>query len=220
MIFPRDSIAANHSLIPNCLTARQLVRNLPMNRLLVVLSMLVAFGCSNKPIDKARPTSKNAKPQLPHKNKPPQLAASAVTKKTLSIGQKTVVQSDSSIGRFRIVFEDDTDSGYMYALDTEIAGNPIVDTLHIYNVQSITVGDAPSELHIIWSGDGMKAALFIDSYPHAIYNFSDGIGCCRSGFPPPADKSKTHEWDESQMTHFFAKGVKRQAPGQKADNTQ
>lgn len=132
------------------------------------------------------------------------LVASAVTKEMLSVGVETVVQCDSSIGRYQAVFEDDGETGYFYALDTEKADNPILDALHIYNVQSVADKDEPSELHLIWFGDGMKAALFINSYPHAIYNFADAVGCCRTGFPPPADASKTHEWDESQMAHFFA----------------
>ena len=94
---------------------------------------------------------------------------------------------------------------YFYALDTEKADNPIVDALHIYNVQDVSDRDEPLELHILWSVDGNKAALFINSYPHAVYNFADGAGCCRTGFPPPVDPSATHEWDESQMNHFHAK---------------
>lgn len=135
---------------------------------------------------------------------PPRLTASAVTKQTLNVGVPCVVQSDSPISRYQAVFEDDGDTGYFYALDIEKADNPIVDALHIYNVQSVIDKDKPSQMHIIWSLDATKAALFINSYPHAIYNFADGIGCCRTGFPPPADASKTHEWDESQMACFFA----------------
>lgn len=136
---------------------------------------------------------------------PRRLAASAVTKDLLLVGVETVVQSDSPIGRYRAVFEDDGQTGYFYALDADAADNPIVSALHIYNVQSVTDKDKPSELHIVWSVDGMKAALFINSYPHAVYNFAAGVGCCRTGFPPPADASTTHEWNESQMAHFFIK---------------
>ncbi len=135
---------------------------------------------------------------------PPRLVASAITKETLNVGIACVVQSHAPIGRYQAVFEDDGDTGYFYALDTEKADNPIVDALHIYNVQSVTDRDKPSVLHVIWSADATKVALFINSFPHAIYNFADGNGCCRTGFPPPADASKTHQWDESQMAFFFA----------------
>ena len=135
---------------------------------------------------------------------PPRLAASAVTKETLSVGVASVVQADSSIGRYQAVFEDDGSTGYFYALDTKEADNPIIDALHIYDVESVKDKDEPSEVHIIWSTDGMKVALFINSYPHAVYNFTDEVGCCRTGFPPPDDESASHDWDEAQMAHFFA----------------
>lgn len=135
---------------------------------------------------------------------PPRLVASAVTRDSLEVGAKTVIQSDSPIGRFQAVFEDDGGTGYLYALDTNMSDSPIVDALHIYNVQDVSDRDQPSELYIVWSVDGMKVALFINSYPHAIYNFSDNAGCCRTGFPPPANTSTSHDWDETQMAHFHA----------------
>jgi hypothetical protein len=134
---------------------------------------------------------------------PPRLAASSVTKEMLHVGVGCVIQSPSPIGRYEAVFEDDGDTGYFYALDLEKENNPIVDALHIYNVKSVTDRDKPSQLHIIWSVDGMKAALFINSYPHAIYNFAENSGCCRTGFPPPFDPTDSHEWNESQLEHFF-----------------
>ncbi len=173
-----------------------------MPRRLIILAAVFAIGCSNEQTEETRLSSQYTQ-RSGTDDMPPRLAASAVTKEELSVGVETVVQSDSLIGRYQTVFEDDGETGYFYALDTEKADNPIVDALHIYNVQSVTDKDKPSELHIIWSGDGMKAALFINSYPHAIYNFADGVGCCRTDFPPPADASTTHEWDESQMAHFF-----------------
>jgi hypothetical protein len=136
---------------------------------------------------------------------PPRLAASAVTKETLNVGVESVIRSDSPIGRYQAVFEDDGSTGYFYALDAEKADNPIINALHIYNVESVTDKDEPSQLHIIWSVDGAKVALFINSYPHAVYNFADGVGCCRTGFPPPLGSAGSHEWDESQMAHFHAK---------------
>lgn len=133
------------------------------------------------------------------------LVASAVTKETLHVGRAIVIKSVSSIGRYQAVFEDDGDTGYFYALDTSRSGNPIVDALHIYNAQSVVDRDKPSQLHIVWSVDGLKAALFLNSYPHAVYNFEERRGCCRTGFPPVAPGSNgPHDWDESQMKHFHA----------------
>ncbi|KAA1257167.1 hypothetical protein LF1_55670 [Rubripirellula obstinata] len=134
----------------------------------------------------------------------PKLTASHVTKDTLRVGSKTMVESASPIGRFQCVFEDDTETGYFYALDMDRAGNPIVDALHIYNVKDVTDRDTPSTLHILWSPDANRAAIFINSYPHAIFDFSGGVGCCRTGFPEPASGSGSHDWDESLLAPFFA----------------
>jgi hypothetical protein len=173
-----------------------------MNRCVAILALLVVVGCG---VESPEANSSRSPSTAGADHMPPRLAASGVTKETLNVGVETVVQSDSPVGRYQTVFEDDGDTGYFYALDTEKADNPIIDALHVYNVQSVTDRDRPSQLHIVWSVDGKKAALFINSYPHAVYNFMDGVGCCRTGFPPPADPSASHKWDESQMKHFHAK---------------
>jgi hypothetical protein len=36
------------------------------------------------------------------------------------------------------VFEDDGRTGYFYALDESLEGNPILDAVHIYNVEDIS----------------------------------------------------------------------------------
>lgn len=128
------------------------------------------------------------------------LVVSAVTDQMVKVGEPIVVQSDSPIGRYQAVFEDDGETGYFYALDTSRSDNPIVDALHIYNVKDVTDRDKPSQLHIVWSADGRKTALFLNSYPHAVYDFENGRGCCRTGFPPAATGS--HDWDEAAMEHF------------------
>jgi hypothetical protein len=136
---------------------------------------------------------------------PKQLVASAVTRDTVRVGEAIVVQSDSSIGRYRAVFEDDGQTGYFYALDMTRPDNPIVDALHVYDVQRVTDRDRPCQLHILWSADGLKTVLFLNSYPHAIYNFEAQRGCCRTGFPPAAlPGGASHDWDDSEMEHFHA----------------
>jgi hypothetical protein len=136
---------------------------------------------------------------------PKKLVASAVTKETLRVGEALVLPSSSPLGRYQAVFEDDGATGYFYALDTTRPGNPIVDALHIYNVEAVADRDQPSQLHIVWSADGLKAALFINSYPHAVYNFEAQRGCCRTGFPPAGIQSgASHDWDDAEMEHFQA----------------
>lgn len=173
-----------------------------MKQHLPILALLIVVDCNGGTTSDSQ--SQHESQTSRDDQMPPRLAASVVTKETLKVGEESVVQSDSPIGRYQVVFEDDGSTGYFYALDTEKTDKPIIDALHIYNVASVTDKDQPSELHIIWSGDGMKTALFINSFPHAIFNFSNGAGCCRTGFPPPAVKTASHNWDESQMAHFFA----------------
>jgi hypothetical protein len=51
---------------------------------------------------------------------------------------------------------------------------------------------------LVWSSDGLKAALLVNNYPHAIFDFEVRRGYCRTGFPP-ADPKWTdfdHSWDD------------------------
>ena len=122
---------------------------------------------------------------------------------TINVGKETVIESASPTSDFAVVFEDDCDTGYFYGINKKKA-NPILDALHIYDVKSVTDKDIPSQLVIIWSSDGLKAALLLNQYPHAVFDFQAKRGYCRSNFPPP-DKSWTkysHEWDDRTRELF------------------
>lgn len=137
---------------------------------------------------------------------PRQLVASAVTKDTIRVGEERVVESGSPVGRYRAVFEDDGKTGYFYALDTARPGNPIVDALHVYDAARVADRERACQLPIVWSADGLKAALFLNSYPHAVYNFEGQRGCCRTGFPPAAIfGGGSHAWDDAEMEHFHSR---------------
>jgi hypothetical protein len=96
---------------------------------------------------------------------------------------------DSPAGKYAAVFEDDGDTGYLYAYDIakHQAGveDPIYDAMHIYNVRNIADRHPPSKLQIGWSRDGLKAILIINGYGHAVFDFAAKRGYCRTGFPPP-----------------------------------
>lgn len=103
--------------------------------------------------------------------------------------------------RYETVFEDDGQTGYFYALDTEKPDNPICDAVNIYIVKNVTDRAKPSTVQIIWSGDGLKSALVINDYPHAVFDFADHRGYSRTDFPPP-DPHWTkygHEWHDSAI---------------------
>lgn len=131
---------------------------------------------------------------------PPEAVAEAM----LIVGEPLTVEGPSPSSNFGIVFEDDGETGYLYGLDFSREENPILDALCIYNVEAVADRDKPSKVQLIWSSDGLKAALLINRYPHAVLDFEARRGYCRTGFPP-ADPKWTkfdHSWDDSAIELF------------------
>lgn len=102
-------------------------------------------------------------------------------------GEDTFVECTSSENNYGVVFEDDTDTGYFYAIELEPAtgGQRILDALHIYNIEDIPEEEKDGIIKIIWSTDWLRCALIIDSYCHAVFDFEHQGGYCRNEFPPP-----------------------------------
>ena len=102
------------------------------------------------------------------------------------------------------MFEDDGETGYFYGLDLSRKKQPIVDARHIYNVADVTDRDVPSVVQIAWSADSLKAALFINKYPHAVIDFAARRSYCRTAFPPPSRKWSEHDalWDDTAVDLF------------------
>ena len=95
---------------------------------------------------------------------------------TIWIGHETLVASKSPITEYGVFFEDDGETGYFYGLDTSRKeGKQILDALHIYNVRSVIDREKPSRMQIAWSEDGLKAALYINGYAHAVFDFADKV---------------------------------------------
>ncbi|WP_426576155.1 DUF2251 domain-containing protein [Xenorhabdus stockiae] len=123
----------------------------------------------------------------------------------LIVGEAQVIESLSPEGSFAAVFEDDGETGYFYALDETVDGNPIQDALHIYNAEEISDGHIPSDVKIGWSEDSRKCVLLINGYPHGVFNFDTKNGYCRSDFPPPINQEWSisgHEWNDA-VDNFF-----------------
>jgi hypothetical protein len=87
----------------------------------------------------------------------------------LIVGEEQVIKSWQ--GMLAAVFEDDGRTGYFYALDESLEGNPILDAVHIYNVEDISDAHIPSDVKIGWSEDCQKCVLLINGYPHAAFDF-------------------------------------------------
>ena len=107
----------------------------------------------------------------------------SVTQYTLHVGTAALLQGDSPSHKRSAFFEDDGETGYLYAVDPERADNSILDAVHIYNVADVDDRQSPSMLSIVWSADGSKCALLINDYPHAIFDFISKRGYCRTNFP-------------------------------------
>jgi len=123
---------------------------------------------------------------------------------TIEIGTAIQVDSGSPTGPYAAFFEDDGTTGYFYGLDQAREGNPIVDALHIYNVAQVTDKHIPSLIQIVWSSDGLKTALLINDFPHAVFDFEGRRAYCRTGFPPADGEWSNygHDWDDRAMELF------------------
>jgi hypothetical protein len=102
-------------------------------------------------------------------------------------GEDTFVDSVSSENNYAVVFEDDTESGYFYALemDKDSGEQKILDAVHIYNVESLEDEQKPGVLKIIWSRNWLACALVINNRCQAVFDFKNQGGYNRNGFPPP-----------------------------------
>lgn len=120
-------------------------------------------------------------------------------------GDSTWIACDAPIGRFSAVFEDDGETAYFYAVE-RVGGDPrILDAVHVYNVRRVTDREQTSELEIRWTPDGRHAALYINHFAHAVFDFAARCGCCRTGFPPPAStgwSTDGHAWRDDALAPF------------------
>ncbi|MBK1832379.1 DUF2251 domain-containing protein [Verrucomicrobiaceae bacterium R5-34] len=119
-------------------------------------------------------------------------------------GQEKVIESDIPSRAHGVVFEDDGETGYFYARDYSNTDQLFCDALHIYSVEDVVDREIPSDLMILWSPDYSKAALLINSYPHAVFDFNTQCGYSRDNFPEPdPDSGWSHMvWSDSLRGSF------------------
>jgi hypothetical protein len=112
-----------------------------------------------------------------------------LNEQTYIAGEGVFMESSASENNFAVVFEDDSDSGYFYALEIDKKTNDqkILDAVHIYDVENIAEEARTSYAKIIWSKDWLKCALIINAYCHAVFDFENQGGYNRNEFPPPND---------------------------------
>jgi hypothetical protein len=128
-----------------------------------------------------------------------------LTIETLNVGQETVIESCPDTTANAVIFEDDGETGYFYAVERLGDGKvKILDAVHIYNVENVTGKFKPSEVKIYWTDDLTKSALLINGYYHAIIDFKNQKGLCRTGFPPPSKNWPSGErtLTENEVNNF------------------
>jgi hypothetical protein len=97
-------------------------------------------------------------------------------------GEDLFIESVSPENAFGVVFEDDGETAYFYAVerDQEGTGLQVLDALHIHE----GAGE-PAKLQIVWSHDWLKCALVIDGQCHALFDFEAHGGYNINEFPAP-----------------------------------
>jgi hypothetical protein len=111
---------------------------------------------------------------------------------TWTPGEDLFLESHSPENPFGVVFEDDGETAYFYAVekDKEGAGLRILDALHIHDNEREGGNDGEAgagsrKLQVVWSRDWMKCALVIDGFCHAVFDFEAHGGYNLDEFPPP-----------------------------------
>ncbi|TPG62278.1 DUF2251 domain-containing protein [Hymenobacter nivis] len=120
-----------------------------------------------------------------------------------TVGTETFLDSTVSKGSVGVVFEDDGDTGYLYAVapGAEIT---ILDALHVYDVASVTDRHIPVKAQLFWTVEETAAALVINGHCHALYDFQRRAGFCRSAFPPaPHGQVPKRELTDELVEQYF-----------------
>ena len=104
------------------------------------------------------------------------------TEEALHVGQTTSIDSEADNGNC-VVFQDNGETGYFYAIDKVNGVLVVLDALHIYNVKDVVNTDEQCLVKILWTEDHSIAILSINNYYHAVFDFRNKAGYCRTGFP-------------------------------------
>jgi len=118
--------------------------------------------------------------------------------------------SDAPVGSHSVVFEDDGETGYFYAVERRGTDVEILDAVQIYVVRNVADREIPSEFEVVWADGGQQAALYVNAFPHAVFDFQARRGYSRTGFPPPPQtgwSSEGHAWDDDALRPFRQAGA-------------
>lgn len=126
----------------------------------------------------------------------------------LVVGEPSLCISESHCGGNLVAFEDDGFRGVFYActrvaLGSTMASMRILDALHIYEVEYVAERRKAYRVRIAWSEDGSSAALLIDDFVQAVFDYSGRRAGCRTGRPPARTEfTDSHLWRDDLLAPF------------------
>jgi hypothetical protein len=115
------------------------------------------------------------------------MGASDLAQRHFQPGSGETLESSSPTRAWMSVFEDDGQTGYLYALDRERShANKIVDAVQIYTTtENYGDDDRPWLVaKVVWSPDGDRSALEIDGRMLAAIDFANRVTYSLGEFPP------------------------------------
>ena len=116
----------------------------------------------------------------------------------------TLLDSTAAAGTLGVVFEDDGTTGYFYAVRPG-SEHTILDALHVYNVADVEDRQIPVTVQLFWTVTESAAALIINGYCHALYDFQRQAGFCRNAFPPAQNgQLLKRELTDELVEQYFA----------------
>ena len=118
------------------------------------------------------------------------------------VGAPFTLQANSPHKKLAAVFEDDGETGYFYAVQLKDGRFHIQEAMLIYDVANVADKSEISEFLIAWTAKSDRAALFINSHPHAVFDFSNLRGYCRLNFPTPGLWGTTFAWNDDALLPF------------------
>ena len=107
---------------------------------------------------------------------------------------------------YYVLFIDDGAVAYFFAV-ADLDEPVILDAVQIYNTGDITDKDKLHQFEIIWAEDALQAALLINGKFHAVFDFVNFRGYCRTNFPPVNPESSfgeySHTWTDECIKDFI-----------------
>lgn len=131
------------------------------------------------------------------------MSSQAYLSEMITIGSPITLESPSQKTSYAVVFEDDGETGYFYGLNLENKKQPVLDSLHIYNVQDVLDSNVSVQVEILWSEDGLKSRMAINGFIHAVFDFESRRAYCRNNYPRPDRRfTNSHQWSDEALDLF------------------